>query len=386
VRPTDRPHLDWTSNIYPTTDHHSFFTLCRYTTAVPFLDNQNSTTKSCASGMLHIFGILIIIFCGLLPLLQASGGMPSTKVAFTAVSRVTTAAATRSRSLEKSSNLLLPSLQTASIPRSVWCNKRKRSRVQVTATTWSTRSAMSLSSASSSSSILPRAAVSVVVQCCCKSNEKNKKDNDVDGDDKQYYYLLIQRGKEPNKGKWSFPGGKIEHGETTLQGAMRELGEETKWPPPLSRQQSSAAAATTTTTMDNSTRLTERSSGTRLDIPAWERSLLRWYPMPITVSDSIGEGFHYMIAQCFAELPFPLPTTISERMSNSESSSTPTSCWPPPLLAADDAARADWFTPGEIQNMEQVRLVTPGVSRVVVRAKELSQHGLLPTVHAQQLL
>ena len=26
--------------------------------------------------------------------------------------------------------------------------------------------------------------------------------------------LLVQRGQEPNRGRWSFPGGKIEAGET----------------------------------------------------------------------------------------------------------------------------------------------------------------------------
>ncbi|CEM39482.1 unnamed protein product [Vitrella brassicaformis CCMP3155] len=40
-------------------------------------------------------------------------------------------------------------------------------------------------------------------------------------------YLLIRRGKEPSKGKWSLPGGKIDLGETTLEAAARELKEET---------------------------------------------------------------------------------------------------------------------------------------------------------------
>ena len=39
--------------------------------------------------------------------------------------------------------------------------------------------------------------------------------------------LLIKRGKDPGKGLWSLPGGKIEHGETALEAAMRELFEET---------------------------------------------------------------------------------------------------------------------------------------------------------------
>jgi 8-oxo-dGTP diphosphatase len=39
--------------------------------------------------------------------------------------------------------------------------------------------------------------------------------------------LLIQRGKPPFKGEWSIPGGKIEHGETAAETALRELKEET---------------------------------------------------------------------------------------------------------------------------------------------------------------
>lgn len=38
--------------------------------------------------------------------------------------------------------------------------------------------------------------------------------------------LLIKRAKEPGKGKWAFPGGKVSWGETTSQAALRELQEE----------------------------------------------------------------------------------------------------------------------------------------------------------------
>jgi ADP-ribose pyrophosphatase YjhB (NUDIX family) len=39
--------------------------------------------------------------------------------------------------------------------------------------------------------------------------------------------LLIRRGSEPLKGEWSIPGGMLEVGETLMEGAERELLEET---------------------------------------------------------------------------------------------------------------------------------------------------------------
>ena len=39
--------------------------------------------------------------------------------------------------------------------------------------------------------------------------------------------LLIERGIEPFKGRWAFPGGFLKMDETALQGAKRELKEET---------------------------------------------------------------------------------------------------------------------------------------------------------------
>ncbi|KAF8822250.1 hypothetical protein IE077_000713 [Cardiosporidium cionae] len=41
-------------------------------------------------------------------------------------------------------------------------------------------------------------------------------------------YLIVQRGKPPSYEKWSFPGGKINAGETILEAASRELAEEAK--------------------------------------------------------------------------------------------------------------------------------------------------------------
>jgi 8-oxo-dGTP diphosphatase len=39
--------------------------------------------------------------------------------------------------------------------------------------------------------------------------------------------LLIQRGKEPGRGLWEFPGGRVELGETVFEAARREVREET---------------------------------------------------------------------------------------------------------------------------------------------------------------
>src|SRR5919201_5549662 len=39
--------------------------------------------------------------------------------------------------------------------------------------------------------------------------------------------LIVQRAQQPNAGRWGFPGGVLELGETVAQGAMRELEEET---------------------------------------------------------------------------------------------------------------------------------------------------------------
>jgi len=39
--------------------------------------------------------------------------------------------------------------------------------------------------------------------------------------------LLIRRAQEPNKGFWSFPGGRVELGETIFEAVQREVFEET---------------------------------------------------------------------------------------------------------------------------------------------------------------
>jgi ADP-ribose pyrophosphatase YjhB (NUDIX family) len=141
------------------------------------------------------------------------------------------------------------------------------------------------------------------------------------------YYLLVQRGKEPNLGLWSLPGGRLEWGEPTLAGALRELQEETAgW------------------------------EEARIDL----RRDLSWFPGTVCATDSIGDGYHYVIAQCFASLVRKCPSPGG----------------PPPLRGADDASAARWLTRDEIRDLGTG--ATPGVLQVIDRVESLSANGLLP--------
>src|SRR5205823_10938256 len=39
--------------------------------------------------------------------------------------------------------------------------------------------------------------------------------------------LLVRRAREPGRGRWSVPGGRVETGETDAQAVIREVAEET---------------------------------------------------------------------------------------------------------------------------------------------------------------
>jgi 8-oxo-dGTP diphosphatase len=153
----------------------------------------------------------------------------------------------------------------------------------------------------------PRAAVSVAVRCSL---------------DEEVHYLLVQRGSAPNSGMWSFPGGKLELGETALEGGRRELMEETLFS---------------------------------------EQSELQWFSGTISTADSILPGedgstkYHFLIAICFAELKSV--TSLPE------------------VKAADDAADAKWWTMDEMRASCETH--TPGLLRHMERAETLYQSGVL---------
>ncbi|EME31774.1 NUDIX hydrolase isoform 2 [Galdieria sulphuraria] len=49
----------------------------------------------------------------------------------------------------------------------------------------------------------------------------------------EWEILLVERGQEPGKGMWSFPGGKLEFGETLSEAFLREVKEETGLKPTI---------------------------------------------------------------------------------------------------------------------------------------------------------
>lgn len=102
--------------------------------------------------------------------------------------------------------------------------------------------------------------------------------------------LMVRRTKNPDAGRWSFPGGKVESGETLRGAAIRELAEETGV---------SAKFGNVLTALD-----------------AIERA----------ADGSVR--YHFIIIPILGEWEQGDP------------------------VAGDDAAEAQWFTPAELQNLD----------------------------------
>lgn len=190
---------------------------------------------------------------------------------------------------------------------------------------------ISASAAALSRTVIPRAAVSVVVR--------------VQTGPKSVRYCLVQRGKAPNKGLWSFPGGKVEAGERTLEAAKRELWEETRLGS-----------------------LDECKGGS--NTPAAD---LKWHAEgAFCVTDSIhrddngGVLFHYVISQCFAEAK-----AVTDKKGVLA---------PPDLVASDDAADAQWWNKEEMERGIEEGRLTPGVLRVLGIAEPMYEKGMFDCI------
>lgn len=175
-------------------------------------------------------------------------------------------------------------------------------------------------------------------------------------------YVLVQRANEPNKGKWSLPGGKIELGETTMQAARRELLEET------------GLTAATSHHNDDANADDEEEYGRIV----WDDD-----SGPFTCTDSVhwpnedddakNDGrpnFHYLIAHYFAEVKILAQENIVDFLGEEKPKL-------PILQASDDALDAQWLTLNEIDNMVRSGLASETVRSVFVRAEKLYVKGVL---------
>jgi ADP-ribose pyrophosphatase YjhB (NUDIX family) len=207
--------------------------------------------------------------------------------------------------------------------------------------------------------VVPRAAVSVVVRYQHHPTSSSSNDTTEDGTQQQQQplFLLIQRGNPPNKGVWCVPGGKIEWGEATLDAAQREVNEEVKFNRYNTDNNTSTAAAADADDDD-------KNSAVRL----------AWHAGAFCTSDSISKtaGYHYLIAQCFAEV-------VVHDDGGGPSSS------PPQIQPADDASDARWWTLSEIQKAQDQKETVPNLMAVMERAEKLCQCGMLPTTHSVTL-
>lgn len=251
--------------------------------------------------------------------------------------------------------------------------------------------------------IIPRAAVSVVVRAVVtktipehQQQQHNNTDQHQHQDKNNVRYVLVQRGKKPNRGIWSLPGGKIELGECTLDAAKRELFEETKLGHVMDIN------GLNNTGLLNGVLQQEEMPGEDDTNNENDKMRLQWHPHgPFTCTDSIhvadctdnhvgkvdkSLSYHYLIAQCFAEVVMIQSSTANINSMNTvqeeeeEVVLSTTISNLPQLVPSDDAMDAKWFHIHEIQEGIKKGTITASVDRVIERAEALYSRGLLTTV------
>ena len=119
--------------------------------------------------------------------------------------------------------------------------------------------------------------------------------------------LLVQRAKPPAQGMWAMPGGKVEWREQSEQAAKRELLEECNI----------------------------------------DHNLLQWLGAK-TVTDAIGEQYHYLIAQHLAYVDDVHADAVTRS-----------------LRAGDDAAATAFFTPAQLATLQKQGKLSEQVFDVV---------------------
>ena len=142
-------------------------------------------------------------------------------------------------------------------------------------------------------------------------------------------YAMIQRGNPPNALSWSFPGGRVELGNTMLETAQRELEEET---------------------------------GIPRDCVLWHHEVVGAKDVIVEEEDTEGNPggieFHYAVAQVYGEL---LACSIGEHDGGF-------------LIAGDDALDATWWSPYE---NEPHLDVSPNTERTIAQIGALRSAGLI---------